>query len=128
MRTRYTVTLAMLAGVAIGAVAVQVLHAQAKPKAYLVAETELLDSAAATALYGPLIRPAIDAAGGHRFNTAGGKIVGFVGEPPKRIAISQWDSLEKAQAFVSSDAFKNLAPQRDKAFKTIRQYAVEATE
>ena len=37
-------------------------------------------------------------------------------------------SLEKAQAFVNSDAFKNLAPQRDKGFKTIRSYAVEATE
>jgi uncharacterized protein (DUF1330 family) len=127
MKMRYTVALAMLAGAAIGAVAVHGLHAQAKPKAYLVTESEALDSAAVTA-YGPLIRPAIDAAGGHRFNTAGGKVVAFVGEPPKRIAISQWDSLEKAQAFVNSDAFKKLAPQRDKAFKTIRLFAVEATE
>jgi hypothetical protein len=30
------------------------------------------------------------------------------------------------QAFVNSDAFKKLAPQRDKAVKTIRSYAVES--
>jgi uncharacterized protein (DUF1330 family) len=124
MKTRYTLALTLLTGVAIGAVVVQGLHAQAKPKAYLVTETEAID-AAAVAAYGPLIRPVIDAAGGRRLNTPGGKTVAFVGEPPKRIAISEWESLEKAQAFINSAAFKNLAPQRDKAAKTIRSYAIE---
>jgi uncharacterized protein (DUF1330 family) len=124
MKTRYTVALTLLAGIAIGAAAVQGLHAQAKPKAYVISETDALD-AAAVAAYGPLIRPAIDAAGGHRLNTPGGKTVAFVGEPPKRIAITEWESLEKAQAFMNSAVFKNLAPQRDKAVKTIRSYAVE---
>jgi hypothetical protein len=36
------------------------------------------------------------------------------------------DSLEKAEAFCNSTAWKDLAPQRDKAVKTIRRYAVEA--
>jgi uncharacterized protein (DUF1330 family) len=124
MKTRYTLALTLLMGVAIGAVVVQGLHAQAKPKAYVVTETEALDTAAVAA-YGPLIRPVIDAAGGRRLNTPGGKAVAFVGEPPKRVAISEWESLEKAQAFVNSAAFKNLAPQRDKAVKTIRSYAIE---
>jgi hypothetical protein len=35
------------------------------------------------------------------------------------------DSLEKAQAFYNSAAWKDLAPQRDKAVKTIRRYVVE---
>jgi uncharacterized protein (DUF1330 family) len=124
MKIQYQLALTLLSGIAIGAVAVQGLHAQAKPKAYVVTETEALD-AAAVAAYRPLIRPVIDAAGGRRLNTPGGKTVAFVGEPPKRIAISEWESLEKAQAFVNSAAFKNLAPQRDKAVKTIRSYAVE---
>src|SRR3984893_6808859 len=113
VKTRYTTGLALLAGIAVGAAAVQGLYAQAKPKAYLISETEALD-AAAVAAYGPLIRPTIDAAGGRRLNTPGGKTVAFVGDPPKRIAITEWDSLEKAQAFVNSDAFKKLAPPRDK--------------
>jgi uncharacterized protein (DUF1330 family) len=45
---------------------------------------------------------------------------------PKRVAISEWDSLEQAQAFYNSDAWKKLAPQRDKAVKTMRRYVVEA--
>jgi uncharacterized protein (DUF1330 family) len=124
MNTTSKIVLAVVAGAVLGAAAVQGLHAQAKPKAYVVTETEALD-AAAVAAYGPLIRPVIDAAGGRRLNTPGGKTVAFVGEPPKRIAISEWESLEKAQAFINSAAFKNLAPQRDKAVKTIRSYAIE---
>jgi hypothetical protein len=46
MNTRYSVPLAILAGIAIGAAAVQTLHAQVKPKAYLVTESEILDQAA----------------------------------------------------------------------------------
>jgi hypothetical protein len=56
----------------------------------------------------------------------GGKTVAFVGEAPKRVGIQEWESLEKAQVFRNSDAFKKLTPQRDKAVKTIRSYAVEA--
>jgi uncharacterized protein (DUF1330 family) len=124
MKTRFTVALSMLAGIAIGAVAIQGLHAQAKPKAYVISETEVLD-AAALAVYSPLIRAATDAAGGRRLSPPGGKIVAFVGEPPKRVGIQEWDSLEKAQAFRNSAAYKDLAPQRDKAVKAIRSYAVE---
>ena len=46
MKTRFTVALSLLAGVALGAAAVQGLHAQAKPKAYIISETEVLDAAA----------------------------------------------------------------------------------
>jgi hypothetical protein len=59
-------------------------HAQAKPKAYVISETEVLD-AAALAAYSPLIRAATDAAGGRRLSPPGGTIVAFAGEPPKRV-------------------------------------------
>jgi uncharacterized protein (DUF1330 family) len=42
------------------------------------------------------------------------------------VAITEWDSLEKAQAFYDSKAWKDLTPQREKAVKTIRRYIVEA--
>ncbi len=126
MKARYTVVFSMLAGIAIGAVAIQGLHAQAKPKAYVITETEVLD-AAALAAYSPLARAATDAAGGRRLAAPGGKVVAFAGEPPKRVGVQEWESLEKAQAFRNSEAYKKLAPQRDKAIKTIQSYAVEAT-
>jgi uncharacterized protein (DUF1330 family) len=126
MNHHVTLALAFVAGAAFGAAAVQGLHAQAKPKAYLVTEIEVID-AAATDAYGALIRPTQTAAGGRVFRTAGGKVVAFEGAAaPKRVAITEWDSLEQAQAWFNSAARKDLMAQRDKAEKVIRSYAVEA--
>jgi uncharacterized protein (DUF1330 family) len=128
MNQRIALGLTLLAGIAIGATAIQGLHAQAKPKAYTVSEIEVID-ASATAAYGALVTPRINANGGHALNTAGGKIVSIVGgAPPTRVAINEWNSLEQAQAFYSSSAWKDLAPQRDKAQKILRLYAVEAVQ
>jgi uncharacterized protein (DUF1330 family) len=126
MNTKFKIALAVVAGIALGAVAVQGLHAQAKPKAYTVAELETLD-VAVQGVYVPAVLAAQKAAGGHPFNTGGGKMVAMEGAAaPMRVAITEWDSLEQAQAFYNSAAWKNLAPQRDKATKTIRRYTVEA--
>jgi uncharacterized protein (DUF1330 family) len=124
VKTKYTVALSLLVGVAVGAVAVQGLHAQAKPKAYRVSESEVLDAATVTA-YNPALQAAQKAAGGRSFRTTG-RIVAVVGTAPKRVNISEWDSLEQAQAWQNSEARKNLAPQRDKTIKIIRQYIVES--
>ena len=66
-------------------------------------------------------------AGGSSLPDRGGKVVGLDGRPPpKRVAITEWDSLEQAEAFIKSKAWTDLGPDRDKAIKTIRRYAVEA--
>jgi uncharacterized protein (DUF1330 family) len=125
MKTCYTVVLSMIAGAALGGAAIQGLHAQAKPKAYVVSETEAVD-AAAQAANTPLVRNALSAAGGRSLRTAGGKVVHLEGAaPPKRAGITEWDSLEQAEAFYKSKAWADLAPQREKAQKVIRRYAVE---
>jgi uncharacterized protein (DUF1330 family) len=125
MHAKFKVAIAVVAGAAFGAGAMQALHAQAKPKAYLITEIEVLDLAAADA-YGALVRPTQTAAGGRVFRTAGGKVVLFEGAaPPKRVALTEWDSMEQAQAWFNSSARKDLMPQRDKAEKVIRSYAVE---
>jgi uncharacterized protein (DUF1330 family) len=124
MNTKFKITLAVVAGAALGAAAVQGLHAQAKPKAYLVSESEIVDAAAAAA-YGPAVQAAQRAAGGRSFRTTG-KVVANVGTAPQRVGISEWDSLEQAQAWFNSSARKDLEPQRNKAIKIIRQYVVEA--
>jgi uncharacterized protein (DUF1330 family) len=125
MKTHYIIALAMLAGFGLGTVAVEGLHAQAKLKAYVVTETEMLD-ADTLAAYTPVVRAAIKAAGGRLIALPEGRTVAVVGEAPKRVGITEWDSVEQAQAFRSSEAFKNLAMQRDKAVKTIRVYIKEA--
>ena len=122
---RYKIPLAILAGAALGAVAMQGLHAQAKLKAYSVGEIETLD-ATAQAAYLPAARKAIEAAHGRALRTAGGRVVQIDGGPaPKSAAIVEWDSLDDAVAFYKSKAWADLAPQRDKATKVIRRYVVE---
>jgi len=125
MKGKYKLALTLLVGIALGAAAIQGLHAQAKPKAYLITETEILD-AAALAAYTPLVRAALKAAGGRVLAPPEGKTVALVGEAPKRVGITEWDSVEQAQAFRNSEAYKNLAMQRDKALKSIRTYVKEA--
>src|SRR2546423_6599528 len=48
--------------------------------------------------------------------------------PPARVAITEWESLEKAEAFFKSNAWTDLGADRNKALKTIRRYAVEAAQ
>jgi hypothetical protein len=53
MKKHYIVGLSMLAGVGIGAVAVQILHAQAKPTFYRVSEIAITDLEAYTKDFAP---------------------------------------------------------------------------
>jgi uncharacterized protein (DUF1330 family) len=124
MRTHYTVTLAMLAGFGLGAVAVQGLHAQAKPPVYYISEIEPTNLDAYTKEYAPKVQAVIKAAGG-RFLAAGQKVTAIEGEPPKpRVAVIVWDSAEQIQAWRNSAAFKELLPNRDKMAK-FRAFSIE---
>jgi uncharacterized protein (DUF1330 family) len=125
MNTKYKMVLAAVTGAALGAAAVQGLHAQAKPKAYLVTETEVLDRAA-LGTYVQQVRDAAKVAGGNLdFVPPGENIVALVGDAPKRVGVSEWESMEKAKTWFNSAERKALAPQREKAQKITRQYLVE---
>ena len=126
MKSSLKIGTVLLAGIAIGAIAVQGLYAQgAKLKAYSVSELEILD-ASAQAAYLPAARKAIEAAHGHALRTAAGRVVQIEGEPaPKSVGIVEWDSLDEAVTFYKSKAWTDLAPERDKAVKTTRRYVVE---
>jgi len=123
MNTKFKIALAVVAGTALGAAAMQGLHAQAKPKAYLVSESEVLD-ATALASYTSAIVAVQKAAGGRSVGTRG-KITASVGDAPKRVGISEWDSLDQVQAYLNSEARKKAAGD-GKAVKITRQYIVEA--
>src|SRR5262245_18493996 len=110
MNKSTNLVIAMLAGAALGAAAVQGLHAQAKPPVYQVTEIEFSDRAAYERDYVPKAQAVIRAAGG-KFLAAGGATTTIEGEPPKaRIVISQWDSVDKIHAYRNSAAFKELLP------------------
>ncbi len=124
MKTRYTVALSILAGVAVGAAAVQALHAQAKPPAYVVAEIDVTNLGPYDKEYVPPAAKAI-ADGGGKYIVRGGESAAFYGEPPKpRIAIMTFESMEKAKAAFNSTAYKEAKKVGDKYAK-FRVYAVE---
>ena len=128
MKTWYTVALSMIAGAVLGTTAMQGVNAQlAAKKAYAITELESLDAQAAADI-AKRVQAVQAEAGGRNLRTAGGKVVGLEGPPPpKRVGLTEWDSLEKAEAFYKSKAWTDLTPERDKAVKTIRRYAVEVT-
>jgi uncharacterized protein (DUF1330 family) len=128
MHTKSKMVLALVAGVALGAAAVQGLHAQAKPKAYLVTESEILDQAALDS-YMPGVSSALPAGGG-RFLAGPGvtKATAIVGTAPQRFGIVEFDTVDQAQAWMRSPAREALAAQRSKAIKITRQFIVEGNK
>ena len=113
----------MLVGVAVGAVAIERLHAQSTPKAYVVSEIEVINQEAQAA-YLPKVTEAIKSSGG-TFLARAGKIVALDGaEAPKRVTIVVYDSLEKAQASRNSPTWTALSAERNKAIK-VKSYITE---
>ena len=123
MKANFKIAIALVAGAAIGGAAIQGLHAQATPKAYVVTEVEVINQAAQEA-YLPKVGEVIKSTGG-TFLARGGKIVALEGEAPKRVTIVVYDSLEKAQASRKSPAWMALSAERSKAIKA-RSYVTEA--
>src|SRR5882757_8426148 len=64
MKTHLTVAFSMIIGIAIGAVAVQGLHAQAKPPVYTGSEIQITNNDAYVKEYVPIAQASIRAAGG----------------------------------------------------------------
>jgi uncharacterized protein (DUF1330 family) len=114
MNTRYKVVLAMLAGTGLSAAAIQGLSAQAKPPIYVVIAIQKITD---TEAYKPLPvkgQAAAEAAGGHYFIRTG-KITSLDGLPPARLALIEFDSVEKAQAWYNSAAQKEVDAIRAKS-------------
>src|ERR1700680_1897313 len=132
MKTRYTVALSMLAGAALGAAAIQGLHAQAKPSVYYVAEIDVTNPDAYAKEYAPKAQAIIKASGG-RFLAIGGaaatgaKVTAFDGEPPKRAVVQVWDSMEQIQAWRAKPEYVELRKVGEKYAK-FRSFAVDGVQ
>ena len=79
MKTRYTVAFAMLAGFGLGVVAVQGLHAQAKPPVYYISEIDVTNLDAYTKEYAPIVQASIRQYGGRQL-AAGQNVISFEGQ------------------------------------------------
>jgi uncharacterized protein (DUF1330 family) len=122
MQTNYKLAFALLVGAAAGALAMQGLHAQAKPAAYVINDIEIIDQDAFKE-FAPKAGAVIQAAGG-KFLVRGGQVANVEGDAPKRVVVIAFESLDKAQAWQSSAAWKELLPLRAKSQK-VRSFIVE---
>jgi len=123
MKARYTVLAAAVAGFAAGAVTIEQLHAQAKPPVFYVAEIDMKNPEAYQKEYAPKAQAIIKKHGG-KLLAAGQNVTGFDGAPPKsRVAIQQWESLEKIQAWRNSAEYKEVRKIGEK-YATFRSFAI----
>jgi uncharacterized protein (DUF1330 family) len=101
------------------------LHAQGKaPGAYAILDvSEILDPAVAPQIVAKAV-PAAKAAGGQYLATTG-KITALSGDPPKRVAIVAFDSVDQAKAWYNSPAQQEVNAMDDKAAKR-RWYIVDS--
>jgi uncharacterized protein (DUF1330 family) len=131
MRSSYRSAMVLLAGVALGGLAVQGLRAQTKPPVYYVSEIDVHDADAYAKEYAPKAQAVIKAAGG-RFVAVGGvagnlagKLTTFEGAAPKRVTIQVWDSLEKIKAWRDSKEFAEIRKVGEKYATFSHGFAIE---
>jgi uncharacterized protein (DUF1330 family) len=124
----------MLAGVAVGAVAIQGLHAQGKPAVYLVTEIDVTNPEAYGKEFAPKAQASIKAAGGRQIAIGGAGGAGAKGitalegaAPPKRAVIQQWDSMDALMAWYNGAEYK-AALEIGKKYATFRRYAIEGNQ
>jgi uncharacterized protein (DUF1330 family) len=123
MRTLFPTAVSILAGIVVGAGAVQCLYARAKPPAYVVTEADVTNLDAYIKDYLPLVRKAF-ATGGGKYLVRNGRAVSVDGDRPKRIAILEFENLDRAQAALTSSAFKD-ARAVGQEHATFRTFAIE---
>ncbi len=123
MKTRHSVVVAFLAGTALATAGIQILHAEARPPAYVVSEIDVMDDALYNRGYVPLAAKAIGDAGG-KYIVRDGRSESLFGTSPKRISIIQFESLKQAEAAFNSPAYKEARKTGDES-ANFRIYAIE---
>lgn len=115
---------AALVGVGLGAGAFHELHAQDALPAYVISEIDVLDENGYANQYIPLANKALATSGQKRLALTGNTLT-IAGEPPRsRIALSIFESMDKAKAVYTSQAYLDALKTGEKYAK-IRIFAFE---
>src|SRR5258707_755432 len=93
MKAQYAVALALVTGIGLGALAVQGLHAQAKPPAWVIAEIDVANEDGFVKEYVPPAEKAV-LAGGGKYLARGTRTLSIKGEPPKRIVLMAFENFD----------------------------------
>ena len=124
MKIQYAMglSISMAIGMGIGGLAVQSLHAQARPPVYYVVEVDTSNLDAYMKDYAPIALKLVKDSGGRIVAT--GTPQSVEGGPPKtRVTVIAWDDAEKIQTWRGSAAYKASREIGDKLAK-FRSYFV----
>jgi len=124
MKAIYKLVLAVVAGVAIGAVGAWAIYAQQvkTPPGYIVAEVSVKDPGTFQNYKAKL--PETLAPFNHQVLISGGKTDALEGDAPKTIVVISFDSMKDARAWYDSPAYQAILPIRQSA-ATSRVFLVE---
>jgi uncharacterized protein (DUF1330 family) len=123
MKPNFKVLLAALAGLAIGVLGTAAIYAQTKtPLGYLIADVDVSDQAGFQT-YAAGVPATLAPFGGH-YIVRGGKTIVLEGDAPHRVVVTEFPSIENAQAWYNSPAYSAIRPIRQKASKS-RLFLIE---
>jgi len=97
----------------LGALTVESLHAQSKPPVYFVGRIEVTDPEGYAKEYLPRAREIIKAHGGQLLAAGGAagrgnQVIAVDGEPPKRVVIYKYDSIDAVRAWRNDPAYEEV--------------------
>jgi uncharacterized protein (DUF1330 family) len=105
MKRGWIAALSMLAGIALGAVAIQTLHAQAKPPVYMIAINEISNQEGYTKEYVPPAQKSVKDHGGVYVAAGPGtQVTGNLPDGP--VVILRWQSMEALRTWLNSPDFQ----------------------
>ncbi len=122
MNTRVSIALSLIAGFGLGAVSIDALHAQAKPPVFVVAEINVSNVDAYMKEYQPKAAELVKKNGARLLAAANPKAL--EGKAPTRVAVQQWESMEKVNAWYNSKEYKENRKIGDKYAK-FRSFSIE---
>jgi uncharacterized protein (DUF1330 family) len=105
MKANYKLALTLLTGAALGAAAIQGLHAQAKPPVYIIGISEVTNQDGYSKEYLPKAQATIKAHGGVYVAAGPGTMID--GTLPKgRVVIVRWESMEALKGWHESPDYQ----------------------
>jgi len=121
----------MLMGTALGALGSEALHSEAVPPAYLIGQIDVSDPDGYAKEYLPKAREIIKAHGGKLVAAAGAaatgsQVVAVDGNPPKRVVVYVYPSMEALRAWRSDPAYVQVRAVGEK-YATYHTFAVEGS-
>ena len=128
MKSNYKLMLTAVGAFALGTLAVQGLHAQMKPPAYVIGQIAVKDENGYKTEFLPATQKSIKESGGKYIAGGFNKTISFDGaSPPNRVVIFQFESMDAAKAWYDSKEQKDSHKIGDK-YATFQTFAVEGME